>query len=84
MKTLLIFSSFDSRITTLELNTRDSTTFVVKRMDTDQLKKYFGGMNFFAGLKDIDLINIKKPLEVELSNYNKGRSNVSIKRFEDI
>ena len=33
---------------------------------------------------DIDLINIKKPLEVELSNYNTGRSNVSIKRFEDI
>lgn len=52
----------------LKLNTGIRITFVVERMDPDQLKKYFGRIIFlfFAALNELDLIKIKKAPENEL------------------
>ena len=53
-----------------KLNTGIRITFVVERMDPDQLKKYFAKNEFFisAALNELELIKIKKASEDELSD----------------
>ena len=63
MKADLLRSRFDRIIKMLELNTDNKVTFVVKRLDSDNLKLEFDNIKFVfpTKLNELDLIKLNIP-----------------------
>ena len=63
MKADLLWSRFDRIIKMLELNTDNKVTFVVKRLDSDNLKLEFDNIKFVfpTKLNELDLIKLNIP-----------------------
>ena len=68
MKADLVRSSFDSIVKMLELSTDNNVTFVIERLNPDNLKLEFENMKyvFSANLNKLDLINLKIPSVSEI------------------
>ena len=68
MKADLVRSSFDSIVKMLELSTDNNVTFVIERLNPDNLKLEFENMKyvFSANLNKLDLINLKIPSVSEM------------------
>ena len=63
MKADLLRSRFDRIMKMLELNTDNKVTFVVKRLDSDNLKLEFDNIKFVfpTKLNELDLIKLNIP-----------------------
>ena len=68
MKAYLVRFSFDSIVKRLELSTNNNVTFVIERLNPDNLKLEFENIKyvFSAKLNDLDLIKLKIPSASEI------------------
>ena len=78
--------SFDSMINMLELNNNNRITFLVKRVDANQLKIYFVRLKcvYFSGLNNLCPIKLKKTSEYKLYDFIESKSEVYMKRVKHI
>ena len=68
MKADLVWSSFDSIVKMLEIDTDNNVTFVIERMNPNNLKLEFKNTKsvFSTKLNELDVIELKIPSESEI------------------
>ena len=85
VKTVLVRSSFDSIVKILELRTDNNITFVIERLNSDNLKLEFENIQYFfsAKLNELDLIKLKIPSESEMCGIIAGKRSMYDVRIKE-
>ena len=85
VKAVLVRSSFDSIVKMLELSTDNNVTFVIERLNSDNLNLEFENMKyvFSAKLNELDLIKLKIPSESEMYGIVAGDRSLYDKRIQE-
>ena len=81
----LVRSSFDSIVKILELSTDNNVTFVIERLNPNNLKLEFENMKcvFCAKLKELDIVKLKIPSESEMRVIIAGDRSFYDKRIQE-